>query len=625
MRKFVLGLLAAALVAVGGYYYYRENVAAPVPDNPTDAPYFAKAAELFPNDVKAQRKWIAQARSYTEKIAALRAPKSKTDAAKILAQSEELYRFDFDKKLEYVKGQFDALRQIEAFGNDENILPPEYALILEVSAKASPENYKARHTAALSYYSMFSTIRRAEDDCDKTVFKVIYNRFVENFRNNPKAAFDRFEREYAALKSFDEQSLPSEIDGAREYIASQTSDILERFEILSRLYADPARNVDKILLSARRPDWKNFGKIKDVHRRIVENSVYTAQTRGSRYTALYITSGGKKYFAVPAECFPENSDTLFFERNGERVPATVARIGERFLFYSPTAEVAGTPVRITRLNYTPSSVSAFGSNAYGKIVSLYCSLSGVSNGELEFYDSGKESFLASESFAASEDGGEVYAMGLRSSNAGKNASADEDRFAEIKKAKRPFPTLAKQFRPNFSTPKTLLGGITFRQLGYEFSRSTVYDKAKDDNLKKQLDELERKNSAVFAALLENSVSSLLSERVRTDFPSLYAVGKNGERFFFGGRKIDAKRFVAGLRYYYSLIQKELERELYEVRKQTPSPFLAEKFASEVGFSEKLVEALKGISSERGDLTDFIPSDVLSGWNGVCFVAPARKK
>ena len=282
-------------------------------------------------------------------------------------------------------------------------------------------------------------------------------------------------------------------------------------------------------------------------------------------------------------------------------------------------------MRITRLNHTPSSVSAFGSNAYGKIVSLYCSLSGVSNGVLEFYDSGRESFLATESFATSEDGGEVYAMGLRSSDAVKNASADEDRFAEIKKAKRPFPTLAKQFRPNFSARQTVQGGIIFRQLGYEFSRSTVFDRDSDDKLKQQLSDLERKNAAVFAALLENTVSSLLSERVRTDFPSLYAVGKNSERFFFGGRKTDAKRFVAGLRYYYSLIQKELERELYEVRKKTPSPFHAEKFAAEVGFSEKLVEALKGISAERGDLTGFIPSDVLSGWNGVYFVAPVREK
>lgn len=625
MRKFTLGLLAAALAAVGGYYYYRENVAAPVADNPQDAPYFAKAAELFPNDVKAQRKWIAQARSYAEKIAALPAPKSKSDSAKILAQSEELYRFDFDRKLEYVKGQFDALRRIEAYGNDENILPSEYTLILEVSAKASPENYKARYTAALLYHSMFSAIRRAEEDCDRTVFKVIYNRFVETFRTDPNAAFDRFEREYAALKSFNEQSLPPEIDGAREYIASQTSDILGRFDALSRLYADPARNVDKVLLSTRRPDWKNFGKIKDVHRRIAENSVYTAESRGTRYSALYITSGGKNYFAVPSECFPENSDTLFFERNGKRVPATVARIGERFLFYRPSGAVEGSPVRITRLNHTPSSVSAFGSNAYGKIVSLYCSLSGVSNGVLEFYDSGRESFLATESFATSEDGGEVYAMGLRSSAAVKNASADEDRFAEIKKAKRPFPTLAKQFRPNFSARQTVQGGIIFRQLGYEFSRSTVFDRDSDDKLKQQLSDLERKNAAVFAALLENSVSSLLSERVRTDFPSLYAVGKNSERFFFGGRKTDAKRFVAGLRYYYSLIQKELERELYEVRKKTPSPFHAEKFAAEVGFSEKLVEALKGISAERGDLTGFIPSDVLSGWNGVYFVAPVREK
>ena len=625
MRKFTLGLLAAALAAVGGYYYYRENVAAPVADNPQDAPYFAKAAELFPNDVKAQRKWIAQARSYAEKIAALPAPKSKPDSAKILAQSEELYRFDFGKKLEYVKGQFDALRRIEAYGNDENILPSEYALIFEASAKVSPENYKARHTAALSYHSMFSTIRRAEEDCDRTVFKVIYNRFVETFRTDPNAAFDRFEREYAALKSFNEQSLPPEIDGAREYIASQTSDILGRFDALSRLYADPVRNVDKVLLATRRPDWKNFGKIKDIHRRIAENSVYTAEARGTRYTALYITSGGKNYFAVPAECFPENSDTLFFERNGKRVSATVERIGERFLFYRPNGAVEGAPVRITRLNYTPSSVSAFGSNAYGKIVSLYCSLSGVSDGVLEFYDSGRESFLATESFATSEDGGEVYAMGLRSSAAGKNVSTDEDRFAEIKKAKRPFPTLAKQFRPNFSAKQTVQGGIIFRQLGYEFSRSTAFDRDRDDKLKQQLSELERKNAAVFAALLENSVSSLLSERVRTDFPSLYAVGKNGERFFFGGRKTDAKRFVAGLRYYYSLIQKELERELYEVRKKTPSPFLADKFAAEVGFSEKLVEALKGISAERGDLTDFIPSDVLSGWNGVYFVAPVRKK
>lgn len=625
MGKFALGLIAAALIVGGGYYYYRENVAAPVPDNPQDAPYFAKAAELFPDDVKARRKWIAQARSYSEKIDSLLAPKSKADRAKILAQSEELYRFDFPKKLEYIKGQFDALRQIESLENDENILPSEYALILEVSAKVAPENYKARQNAALSYRSMFSTVRHAEEDCDKTVFSMIYNRFIEAFGNSPEEAFARFEREYGALKSFNEQNLPPEIDGAREYIASQTSDILARFEMLSRLYSDPERNLDKILLTARRPDWEKLGKIKDVHRRIVENSVFTAEARGMRFTALYITSGGKNYFAVPAECFSENSDTLVFERGGKRVSATVARIGERILFYVPSSAVDGVPVRISLLNYTPTSVSAFGSNAYGKIVSLYCSLSGLSQGNLEFYESGKESFLASESFAASEDGSEVYAMGLRNCGMPKNASADEDRFAEIKKAKRPFPTLAKHFRPNLFAPKVVSSDITFRQLGYEFARSIAYEKTKDDKLKKKLAEFAGKNSAVFGILLENTVSSVLSDGVRADFPSLYAVGKNGERFFFGCKKMEAKRFVSGLRYYYSLVQKELERELYDIQKMSPSPFLADKYAEEVGFAKKLIGALKDVSAERGDLTDFIPSDVLAGWNGVYYAAPASKK
>ncbi len=621
-----LAIILVFAAAAGGYYYYVENIAEITPDTPEEAPFVAKAKELFPGDRRAQEEWLDEARTISAKIAEISAPKSTEEFSKIKSAAEKLYPFEFQNRLEYVRKHAGALRQIETYSRDERLRDSEYVMLVKLAAEKHPDDFVKRRDLINSYMPMFSAVRQAEENGSDKHVRELYSQFISEFPKNPRGAFAKFESLCKAYEDFENRHLPPEIDGAREYISSRTKDLQARADELAALANDPKKWINRSLLASAKPDWKTFGKIKDEHRAIVDKSIYMSSIDGKAFTAIYVSCGGNRYFVAPVGYFPGNLSEVEFTRGDEKIKAVPVRLGPNFIFYSPSTPPKGRAVRAEFLRHVPPAASAFGANAFGKIVSTYCSIERCEKGEIVFYGSGMQDLLATESFIVSASADEVYAFGMRGSPIHKNPEAlsSEDLFVRAKNSKTALPNLAKTFRPDFTVSKAKPKDIVFWQIGYDLDKAETYDVKKDIECRRLLSEFTRQNNALFSFMSDNRYAVLVGDGMKKDFPALHSIGEKYRKFFLDAKNLRKQVLQQGLYRYYSQIYGELESSLSAFNRKKMLPIYAGCAQEQVDFRKSMMEVLKSILKNTSDISPIFPQDLISGFNGESYTTPPFK-
>lgn len=624
MKTLLFCILA---LAIGGVYYYWRNASELRPETPAEIPMITKAREMFPDNAEKQRNWLKEARAFAEKIEKISPPKSAEDLGAIKSRAERLYRFEFAKKYDYVSSQTEALKALESYADDAGIKDSEYALIRETVGEKYPEDFVKQRALANSYWSMFADIRNAEENSSPDFVKKIYGDFIAEFKGNPAAAFAKFANRRAANDRFEGMEIPSELDGAREYVAKNNDDVVSRLSELAALAESPRKWLDKSLLQNARSDWKNFGKIKEEHKALIQNSIYAVSLEGKTHTAVLVSLSLKKYFVTSAFCYSDKKTSLEFLRGNEKINGRLAFVGDNLLFFAPDGEPDGVAIHSEFEKSAPTSASAFGANAFGKIISTYCSVETIQNGRLVFFESGNQDLLATESFIVSGDADRLLAFGVRgvpSPRINPDALPLEDIFAKIRLSKNPLPNVFENFQPLRSRQSAESGELNYWLVGHEMRNAQTYRDDISEMSKKTLSKFTRQNNALLAFLCDNRYEVLVGGEMGREYPEISTIAKKCEKFFFNSKGADERALKRVVCWYLREMYKEINSSMHAFGSAKILSSYNGAFAEQTSVRKAILKTLADGYSDAAKVSETMPQDLLSGLQKGRYTPPSKR-